>query len=256
MKTILIGNGYWGSIVQKKLKEHTQLLYVVNSKDNIDYILEKNDVDYVFVCTPTETHYDIVKKCISYNKNVFCEKPFTGDLFKANELYDMAQKNDVKLFIDNIFLYRKEFLNLTKKPSSSIKFIWRKHEEIFKENLFNTLLYHDLYILLEMSKNNQWSVEHCNLSDEKLSITLVCENLKTEFIYDRTYLGNKEKKIIIDDLVIDFSSPLNDPLSEIINDLKNNKINFEKNKKITIETIKLLNKIKNESLLYTSRNFK
>jgi len=255
MKTLLIGNGYWGSIVREKLKEHTQLLYIANSTDNIDDVLKKFDVDYVFVCTPTDTHYDIVKKCISHHKNVFCEKPFTGDFIKANELYDMSEKNGVKLFVDNIFLYRGEYVNNSKKPLKNIKFIWNKYEDKFKENLFNTLLYHDLYLLLGLS-NNDWSVKDCNVLDDRLTLTLFDEDLKSEFNYDRTYLNGKEKKIIIDDVLIDFSNPLNDPLSEIINDLKNNNIEFNDNKKITLKTIKLLNKIQNECLLYSSRHIK
>jgi len=255
MKTLLIGNGYWGSIVREKLKEQTQLLYVANSNDNIDDVLKNFDVDYVFVCTPTETHYDIVKKCISYHKNVFCEKPFTGDFDKANELYDMSEKNGIKLFVDNIFLYRNEYVNNSKKPLESIKFIWNKYEEIFKENLFNTLLYHDLYLLLGLS-DNDWSVKYCNVLEDKLTLTLFSEGLKTEFNYNRVYLGDKEKKIFIDDSVINFSNPLNDPLSEIINNLKNNNVEFNNNKKITLKTINLLNKIQNECLLHPSRHIK
>jgi hypothetical protein len=255
MKTLLIGNGYWGSIVKSKLEVQTDLLYIANSKDNLDDILSKFDVDYVFVCTPTETHYDIVKKCISHHKNIFCEKPFTGDFIKANELYKMAEKNNVKIFVDNIFLYRNEYTNIVNKKFNSIKFTWNKYEEVFKENLFNTLLYHDIYLLLELS-NNDWEVNYCNVSEDKLSLSLINNNLTSEFSYDRTYLNGKEKKIIIDDVLINFSNPLNDPLSEIINDLKNNNIEFNDNKKITLKTIKLLNKIQNECLLHTSRHIK
>jgi hypothetical protein len=53
-----------------------------------------------------------------------------------------------------------------------------------------------------------------------------CKNIKHlpfDFVLE-------EKKIIIDDILIDFSNPLNDPLSEIINDLKNNNIEFNDNK--------------------------
>ena len=96
----------------------------------------------------------------------------------------------------------------------------------------------------------------CNISDEKLFVSLISNNLKSEFIYDRTYLGNKEKKILIDDKCVDFSKPLNDPLFNIINDLKTNNINFTENKKITLKTINLLTKIQNESLLHTSRHIK
>ena len=43
MKTLLIGNGYWGSIVKSKLISQTDLLYTANSKDNLDNILNKNE---------------------------------------------------------------------------------------------------------------------------------------------------------------------------------------------------------------------
>jgi hypothetical protein len=244
MKTLLIGNGYWGSIVKKKLESLTNLLYVANSKDNLEDVLNRFDVDYVFVCTPTNTHYEIVKKCISHGKNVFCEKPFTGDVFKANELYRMAEINNVRIFVDNVFLYRKEYINIVNKKFNSIKFIWNKYEEFFKESLFNSLLYHDLYLLLGLS-DNEWDVKTCNYLDDKLYLLLVSDNLKSEFIYDRTFLGNKEKKILMDDTLIDFSNPINDPLFEIINNLNNNNINFINNKNVTLKTINFLNKIQN-----------
>jgi hypothetical protein len=120
--------------------------------------------------------------------------------------------------------------------------VWNKYEDIFNENLFNRLLYHDLYLLLDLSNNN-WEVNYCNVSEDKLFLSLFSGDLKSEFNYDRTYLNGKEKKIIIDDVLINFSNPLNDPLSEIIDDLKNNNIEFNDNKKITLNTIKLLNKI-------------
>lgn len=242
MRTLLIGNGYWGSIVKSKLETQTNLLYTANSKDNIDDVLSKFDVDYVFVCTPTETHYEIVKKCLEHHKNVFCEKPFTGDFNKAKELFEMSKKNNLKIFVDNIFLYRNEFDKVKNITFTNIKFIWNKYENSFKENLFNTLLYHDLYLLLKLSTNN-WGVKSYEIFDDKLSLLLTNDNLSSEFSYNRLDKDKKEKKLILDNYVIDFSEPANDPLSEIINNLKNNNIEFNNNKKITLNTIKLLNKI-------------
>ena len=104
--------------------------------------------------------------------------------------------------------------------------------------------------------NNGWNVKYCDIFDHKLSLLLTNNNLNSEFIYNRSYIGKKEKKLLLDETVVDFSEPLNDPLSEIINHLKNNNIDFNENKKITLNTINLLNKIQNECLLHTSRHFK
>jgi len=245
MKTLLIGNGYWGSIIKSKLEKYTELLYTADSKDDIDKVLKLyNDVDYVFICTPTSTHYDIVKKCISNKKNIFCEKPFTGNIKKAKELYDMSEENKVEIFVDNIFLYRTEFINIENNKFEKIKFIWNKFEKKFNESIFHQLLYHDLYLLIElMDMNNEWDIKFLNIDDKKLSLILNNGQVISEFEYDRSYLYEKEKKIIIDDLLINLSSPSNDALSEIINSLIYNKPDFEYNKKITISTIELLNKI-------------
>lgn len=253
MNTLLIGNGYWGQIVKKKLQSMTNLVYVANSKDNIDSILENYDVDYVFVCTPTNTHYEIVKKCIKHKKNVFCEKPFTGVFELANELFDLATKNNVKLFVDNIFLYREETLSLKKENINKIKFIWNKYEKEFKENLFNTLLYHDLYLLSELT-DIEWCDFFCKVSDEKLLINLKINTIDVEFSYNRGTPCEKEKKIIIDQEIINYSNPLNDPLSDLIELLRLNKIDFETNKITTLKTINFLNKIQNECILHTSGN--
>jgi len=96
----------------------------------------------------------------------------------------------------------------------------------------------------------------CHIFEDKLSLSLVNNDLNSEFNYDRSCKNKKEKMLIIDNNIIDFSNPLNDPLSEIINNLKNNNIDFNDNKKITLNTIKLLNKIQNECLLHTSRHIK
>ena len=73
MKTGLIGNGYWGSIVQQKLELLSDLKFIANSKTDLSSII--HDVDIVFICTPTPTHYDIVKFCLMNDKHIFCEKP-------------------------------------------------------------------------------------------------------------------------------------------------------------------------------------
>tara|TARA_R110000772_G_scaffold209018_1_gene319550 strand:- start:476 stop:1219 length:744 start_codon:yes stop_codon:yes gene_type:complete len=245
MKTILIGNGYWGNIIKGKLSDITQLLYTADSKTNLDELLEKSDVDYVFICTPTKTHYDIVKKCIKNKKNIFCEKPFTGDINKAIELYELAEKYGVEIYVDNIFLSRDEFsphIN-NHKNSTTFKFEWYKYEEKFKENLLHTLLYHDLYLLIEMT-DDLWVVEERVISDNELFLKLSNKGKVSTFHYNRKIKGSKIKKITIDDDIIDFSNPKNNPLFEVITTLKDGDINLDYNKKVTMKTLKLLNDIK------------
>ena len=78
MNVLLIGNGYWGKIIKFKLDKLCCLKNILASDDNIECYLKTNkDIECVFVCTPTDTHYEIVNYCIKNGiKKIFCEKPF------------------------------------------------------------------------------------------------------------------------------------------------------------------------------------
>lgn len=245
MNTILVGDGYWGNIVKNKLKKHSNLISVLNSKSNIDEIIKSNKIDFAFVCTNTSSHYEVVKTIINNNINVFCEKPFTGEYKRAKELFRLSGEKNVKIYVDNIFLDRDEIINIDKDmidKSNDISFIWNKHDMNIKENLINSLLYHDLYILLSLV-NDKLDVVSFQLNDYKLNLTLKTYNKTIKFLYDRNSTI-KEKLIIIDGISINLSTPKNDPLEGIITKIvKNDYINYLNNEKITIDTLKCVNKI-------------
>lgn len=242
MKTLLIGNGYWGNIVKSKLEILTDLVFVADSKTDINLIIDNYEIDYIFICSSTKSHYEVVKKCIAKNKDIFCEKPFTGNIDESIELYKLSINNNTKIYVNNIFLYRKEFLDIN-KSFKEIKFIWNKLDENYNESLYDSLFYHDLYMLIELTDDN-WIISEKNINDKKLYIEMFNGDKVAKFQYDRT-INKKEKIIIVDDNIIDFSNPINDPLSDIIINIINNNINYDYNKDITLKTLKFIKKIKN-----------
>lgn len=239
MKTLLIGNGYWGNIIKPKLQALTDLIGVADSKSDIDSLL-KNEIDFVFVCSSVESHYNIVKKCIENNKNVFCEKPFTGSLEKAKELYRLAE-GKVKIFVDNIFLYRSEFINMSQERFNTIKFIWKKYDTC-SENILDRLMYHDIYMLIDMT-DDKWIVSKNNSEDGTVDIEMNDGERTAKFKYNLNFNG-KEKKVIVDGVIIDFNNPTNDPLMEIIEKICNDEIDYESNKKLTLSTLRILDKLR------------
>ena len=50
------------------------------------------NIEWIFIATPNQTHYKIVKKCIMNSINVFCEKPLCLSYEKAKELILLARK--------------------------------------------------------------------------------------------------------------------------------------------------------------------
>jgi hypothetical protein len=246
MTCLLIGNGYWGSIVYSKLSNFYDLIITANSKSDITKIIDSSIIDIAYVCTPTITHYDIVKKLILKKINVFCEKPFTGDYFKALDLFELSEKNNVKLYVDNIFLFRNEFKSLKENFDlnfKKIEFFWYKFDESKKESIIDSLLYHDLYLLFNLT-NDKWLVNKFEIDENILFLQLQQGNKIAEFNYNRNFTNDKLKKITLDNVNFNFSNPKNDPLSETILNITKNNLDYNFNKSTTINVLKFINKIK------------
>lgn len=59
-----------------------------------DYVkmIEKENLDFVVIATPTRLHYPMVKHALEKGLNVFCEKPFCMNTNEGRELEDLAGK--------------------------------------------------------------------------------------------------------------------------------------------------------------------
>ncbi len=111
MKVAQIGTGGWG-------KNHTRILsqlgvltavcdankerskeysekYSVNSYDSVDALLDSENFDAAFICTPTSTHAQIANQLIQKKKNVFIEKPLTYLSEEGENLLELAKKNNI-----------------------------------------------------------------------------------------------------------------------------------------------------------------
>ena len=140
----LIGYGYWGKIIHSKLEQVSNVKFICRSKDN--YVNKLDSVDWVFVATPDNTHYEITKTCLEHSKNVFCEKPFTDNLEQAIYLNTLSLIKGVKLYVDDVFNYRTEIKELHSiiDREKEIKVVWNT---LKSDNYLNRLTWHDLYML-------------------------------------------------------------------------------------------------------------
>ena len=146
IKVGLIGYGTWGKILYKKLEKFCDIKFTCRSKDT--YIDKLDDVDWVIVCTPNDTHYEIVKNCLWFGKNVFCEKPLTPTYEQSEKLYKMAEMRKVKLYVDDVQNWRKVQWDLMEE-----NLIERKKKDNFNHSYYTNrdllyrLAYHDIYYL-------------------------------------------------------------------------------------------------------------
>lgn len=90
--------------------------YNLNAVYYRDYInlLEKEDVDFVDICTPGFTHYQICKDAIKHEMNVITEKPPALSLIQFLELKKLSEKKDVKVGVMMNYRY-KDFISKLKK---------------------------------------------------------------------------------------------------------------------------------------------
>ena len=120
----VIGIGYWGPNIIRNFKNNPsisvdycadlnrgRLDYIKNLYPAIitttDYkeIVKNQQIDLIAVCTPVYTHYEIAKAALLSGKHVFIEKPMTSKSFQAEELINIAEQKNLKIFVDHTFIF-------------------------------------------------------------------------------------------------------------------------------------------------------
>jgi predicted dehydrogenase len=133
---------------------------------NIDTMLEEQDIDAVAIVTPVRTHYGIAKKALTRGKHIFVEKPFTENSDQAQELIELAEKNDLKIMVDHTFLF-----------TPAVK----KIRELIETDVLGGLYYYDSMRvnlgLLQSDVNVMW-----DLAAHDFSIMLHLLNKKPEAV--------------------------------------------------------------------------
>ncbi|HEY6625585.1 MAG TPA: Gfo/Idh/MocA family oxidoreductase, partial [Ignavibacteriaceae bacterium] len=123
MKVGVIGLGYWGPNLVRNFLAHKDVKQVVACdirENRLQLIREKfpaaelttdcqavidSDTDIIVISTPVDTHYKLAKKALDSGKHIWVEKPFTSTSKEAEELIEIADKRNLKIFVDHTFIY-------------------------------------------------------------------------------------------------------------------------------------------------------
>ena len=120
----IVGYGYWGPNVARNFNDAggcrvvricdgsrdalgrvQKALPGVDTTTALSDLVEAPDIDAVAVVTPVSTHFDVAKKALENGKHVFVEKPFTATSAQAEELIELAERNNLKIMVDHTFLF-------------------------------------------------------------------------------------------------------------------------------------------------------
>jgi len=227
----IVGKGYFGNKIHSVLQSFCDIKFFTGKEFKVTY-----DVDWVIIASSTSSHYELAKHFIEKGINVFVEKPLTPTYQQSYELIQLAKRYNVKLYVDDVFLYHPILYWVTSYHTTDARFEWYKYGS-FNDNIFNNLTYHDLYIALslgyDLSGDIQFKINRVN--EKEFSIG------KTEFYYNRTS-DVKSKKLIGSKFKFDFHSDLN-LLHIMFQGVLSESVSFQSNNEMALDVNRILDRL-------------
>ncbi len=125
----VVGAGYWGKNLVRNFNELGALHTICDSSPDIlkvfqgeypgrefqrsfQVVLRNPDINAVVIATPAETHFEMVKSALLANKHVFVEKPLAMIVSEAEELHQLAMRQNLKLMVGHILLFHPAIIKL------------------------------------------------------------------------------------------------------------------------------------------------
>ena len=81
------------------LEETAKSMGIEKTSKNYKDILNDKEVNAIFICTPTDTHYTISMEALNFGKHVFCEKPVDLELGGVKDVKDLVAKTGKKYMV-------------------------------------------------------------------------------------------------------------------------------------------------------------
>ena len=174
-KAVLFGNGTMGER-HRKFFEYSDVKFLkifdledLDSAGNVraplvDEFISSEKIDFAVIASPATTHYEYAKLCLKRGISVFVEKPLATLGAQAQELVDLAIRNNVILFVaqsecfNSVFLnFRKHFMNEIGAAGSSFHLEFRREHKYSARcrdvNVALDLLVHDLSLCLSSCRS-------------------------------------------------------------------------------------------------------
>jgi predicted dehydrogenase len=143
----LVGFGYWGPNLARNFNHngdmhleavcdfaenrrvHAGRLYPqVRLEQHPDKIIGSKRIDAVAIATPVSSHYELARQALLEGKHVWLEKPMAQTVQQAEDLIELADKQNKVLFVGHTFVYTGAV---------------RKIKELVDKNEIGDLVYYD-----------------------------------------------------------------------------------------------------------------
>jgi len=102
------------------LKEWGELLQLSIVTDQYEELIRDERIDAIFICSPTNTHIDIIKAAAANKKHIFCEKPISFHYEDTKQILELVEQAGIVFQVgfnrrfDHNFSKVRELLNADK----------------------------------------------------------------------------------------------------------------------------------------------
>ena len=240
--------------VDKNSYRRRQFTKKFNTPSYSSILSSNQKIDFVIISSSTNSHYKLIKYVIKFLKVklIIVEKPFCKNYKEAKEITKIAEKKNIKIFVNYIRSFDKVWLKIkqkiyNKKIVGNINF--------YKDNYINGSHFIHLCMLLFGKPKKCKKINN-------LKFTIFFKNAKITFnkTYKRsnTSIQLKSKKFEIFDQNLFKIKIINKSVNYILNNMKSYQLNFyrnifndkfknimkRRNLKYALEVHKVLEKIK------------
>ncbi|MDY7030497.1 MAG: Gfo/Idh/MocA family oxidoreductase [Thermodesulfobacteriota bacterium] len=224
----VVGSGYWGKNLIRNFNE-LGALRVICDKDirtlrsfqdrypdkefytSFEAVIQNPTVDAVAIATPAETHYELAKRAILAEKDVFVEKPLALKVDEAEDLHDLAVNRDRRLMVGHVLLYHPAIIRLKEIIDSGelgkINYIYSNRLNLGKfrseENILWSFAPHDIsvimYLLEEMPAHivaQGGNYLNRDIADVTISVLSFRSGVKGHIFVSWLH-PNKEQKLVV-----------------------------------------------------------
>lgn len=224
----LVGSGYWGKNILRNLYELNVLHSVcdfnnkiieerkkffpnVNYSTNYGDLLGNDDVKAIVIATPAVTHYELARKAILANKDVFIEKPMTTSTKDAEDLVRLTEEKGRIIMVGHILQYHPAVIKLKELISQGvigdILYLYAHRVNVGKirtdENVWWSLSPHDISLLLMLINSEPYKTHYQGISfinkgiDDIVLVSLEFEKGIKGHIFVSWWHPNKEQKLVV-----------------------------------------------------------
>ena len=155
--------------------------YKIKMFGSVDELL--NNVNVLVIVTTTSAHFDIAKKALNKNINLFIEKPVTENSKEANELINISKNKPVKIQVGHVERFNPALTSLSKYE---LKPLFIESHRLAQFNprgtdvsVIQDLMIHDIDIVLNLVKSPITKIDANGVS--VISDTLDIANARLTF---------------------------------------------------------------------------